>query len=136
MLPTTVSDLVFSARSGNRSVLMCVTEVCMFTSSSKTSFVSLLLLTQLLSVIRRECPRVSPDTLWGSGDNSGSATRGAAPPPASAGQHQLGLVHTAGLNSELEATRWSFLTLSLASNALPAQLSHTVPPRFSHTRGG
>lgn len=97
-----------------------------------------IILIQLLSVFRCKCSRVSADTLWGSGDDSGSSPWGAAPPPTARGQQQQHwLVHAARLCSKLETERWSVLALSHASHTVPKELVHTLPQCSPHTgRGG
>lgn len=136
-LPTTVSDLVCSARSGSRCVLMCATEVCILSALSSNRPAHCTLLKQRFSVLRRERARVGPDTLRRSGDDSGSFPRGAAPPPtAGQWQQQRRLLHAAGLGSQLETTRRDILTLSHTGHTLPAQLAHALPPHSSHAGGG
>ena len=60
----------------------------------------------------------SPDSLWGSGDNSGSSPWGAAPPPTARGQ-QRRLIHAEGLSPQLETKRQRVLTFSHATHTLP-----------------
>lgn len=83
-------------------------------------------LTQLLSVIRRECACVRPDALWGCGDDSGSSSRSTAPPPT-AGEQRLWLAHTPGLSSQLETER--------RIHTHPALFSNTLTPPSSNTGG-
>lgn len=103
---------------------------------TRTGWQHRLLLIQLLSVFRCECSCVRPDTLWGSGDDSGASPWGAASPPTAGGQQQHWLIHATGLGSQLETKRRSVLALSHTSQTLPAELARTLPPHSSHTGGG